>query len=251
MDPADHDDQNSFDDNPSYTTPQGVSQTKSPLLDLPAELRLQIYNHAADFDLGSSKVDIRGGRSRFRVDWTAKSLPPSQNTRSSYSLLAACQTIRRELLPIFLRGYIVKFPCWDPGFKLQCLYWIEDVSESFINNIDFIWLEGVYWRISIRLGKSFVDVKEDGRATREDCHQYQRMQEMAYARDGIEFLLKVEYAREEHTKCAARVVCEETKELLRKLLVKRGESRLGKVELALLIREVSLCGFEQLRSVRN
>lgn len=233
------------------TTSQELSQAKSPLMALPPELRLHIYNHVADLELGSSKIEMTDGRSRFRVDWTAKALPPNESTRDLYSLLATCRTIRRELLPIFLRGYIVKFPCWDPGFKLQCTYWVEDVSEAFIEDMDFIWLEGVYWRISIRLGKSVVDAEEDGRATREDCHQYHRMQSVSYAQDGIEFFLKVEYAREEHTNHAARVVCEETCGLLTKLLTGRGESRLGKAELALLIQEVPLCGFEQLRRVGN
>lgn len=230
---------------------QEIDHPRSRLLDLPAELRLQIYYHVADTMIGSSKVEQQGGRSRFRVDWTAKNSPqePTDSVRDVSNLMAVCRTTRSELLPLFLRAYIVKFPCWDPGFKLQCLYWTDHVSEAFVNNIDMIWLEGVYWRFSIYLGKTTVDPKEDGKATREDCHRYHREEVMTYAEDGIKFVLKVEYARHEQMWQAARAACRCTFDVLKELLTERGESRLGKVELAWLIQEVPLCGSEQLRTL--
>lgn len=226
----------------SHNAAPDVCQSNSRLLLLPPELRLNIYSHVADFLAGR-----KHGRSRFRVDWTAKALPESPEIRDLANLVAVCHTIRSEILPLFLKSYIVKFPSWDPGFKLQCLYWVQAVSEEFVNNIDFFWMEGVYWRVSIRLGKSEVHEEEDARATREDCHRYHKIRTMACEEVGCKFVVKVEFARQEQTQMAAEAACRKTHDVVKDLLMDRGDNRLGKEEMADLIREMPLCGFEQLR----
>lgn len=217
---------------------------------LPPELRDQIYRHVVNSQLGVSKVQQKGGRSRFRVDWTAKTLPDDENIWNLYRLMSTCRTMRRELLPMFLRAYIVKFPSWDPGFKLQCIHWLDKASEVFVNNIDLIWLEGIYWRFSICLGKSAVDPREDEKALREDIHQYPKMVSMAYSQNGIEFVLRIDYARQEHIAPAAQIALKQTFDMLKQVLVERGEDRLSKFDLMWLIQEVPLSGREQMAMLK-
>lgn len=58
------------------------------------------------------------------------------------------------------------------------MHWIEDVSDLFCRCVDWIWLEGLYWRVSILLGREEGGRREemmgeDERARGRDVHMHE------------------------------------------------------------------------------
>ncbi|CAK4030943.1 Hypothetical predicted protein [Lecanosticta acicola] len=235
----------------SYTA---AEQSISRLLSLPPELRLQIYSALADDSIGNSKVQRNGGRSRMRVLWAAAPYELSRRSAAAQHvthLMAVCRQVRAELLPAYLRGYILKMPAWNDDFKLQCLYWIDGASENFIRNLTWIWLEGVYWRFSIhfiRRGLVFpesVGSDEDAKATGEDSHQYDETDRMP----GRGFVLRMDSVRQMRylAVTAARVVFH----VLEDVAGCKGADEVGltRDEMKRVLQAAALCAGEQLRSI--
>jgi hypothetical protein len=227
--------------------------TRAPTgwVDLPLELRLHIYHLATDYHIGRNLVEANQGRLQFRLAWPMSPLEyrSARQLRVDDVAQISRQT-RRDLLPLIMRGYIVKFPAWTPGFKLQCIHWIDDVSELFCRSMDWIWLEGLYWRLSIHLVPATArpgdGAWEDERARQADVHRHEGS--ATYARDG--FVLRVDYAA--HVERNARACGSNTVALLEDLLdaaaaghEERG--RLGKREIGILLRRTALTGWQQMR----
>ncbi|PIA92002.1 Protein-glutamate O-methyltransferase [Cercospora beticola] len=119
-------------ENKPNDTPKPEPPPRASLLTLPPELRLQIYSHATSNLIGSSLVRLHSGRLQFRLAWPLSPLDYRSEQQLAIDAIASTsQQIRRELLPIIMRGFIVKFPAWTPEFKVQCMHWIEDVSDLF------------------------------------------------------------------------------------------------------------------------
>ncbi|PPJ51511.1 hypothetical protein CBER1_07965 [Cercospora berteroae] len=132
---AEEHDQTPQPDNQSNDTPKPKPPRPTTLLTLPPELRLQIYSHATSDLIGSSLVRQHSGRLQFRLAWPLSPLDYRSPQQLAIDAIASTsQQIRRELLPIIMRGFIVKFPAWTPEFKVQCMHWIEDGSQSFERN---------------------------------------------------------------------------------------------------------------------
>ena len=167
------------DNKSNVTTKPEPPPPATTLLTLPPELRLQIYSHATSNLIGSSLVRLHSGRLQFRLAWPLSPLDYRSEQQLAIDAIASTsQQIRRELLPIIMRGFIVKFPAWTPEFKVQCIHWIEDVSDLFCTCVDWIWLEGLYWRVSILLGREEGGrrtrmVGEDERARGRDVHMHE------------------------------------------------------------------------------
>ncbi|CAK1366568.1 unnamed protein product [Cercospora beticola] len=235
-------------ENKPNDTPKPEPPPRASLLTLPPELRLQIYSHATSNLIGSSLVRLHSGRLQFRLAWPLSPLDYRSEQQLAIDAIASTsQQIRRELLPIIMRGFIVKFPAWTPEFKVQCMHWIEDVSDLFCMCVDWIWLEGLYWRVSVLLGRDEGGrrkgmVGEDERARGRDVHMHEGSQ--SFERDA--FVIRVDFQRsaeERALRCAAQTI-----DLLERLLVDSEDGiSLGKEQIGLLLRETPLTGTEQHR----
>ncbi|KAI5365037.1 hypothetical protein Slin15195_G045750 [Septoria linicola] len=215
---------------------------------LPAELRIIIYEYATESTIGASLVTSSGGRIQFRLAWPLSPLDYRSSKQLAVDNIAMVSPqVRNELLPIVMRGFIVKFPAWTPEFKTQCMNWIGDVSETFCRSVDWIWLEGLYWRISIHLvGMGPARSKtswEDERARAVDMH----MHESSETFEREQFVLRVDYQRsaeERALNCARKTV-----ELVgRLLLVAAGNGHLGRARMRELLAQTPLTGTEQHRA---
>lgn len=144
------------------------------LLTLPLEIRWAIYDHLSPTSFHRTNNNSSGRRC-FRLDWTKSSSTnpssPAHGFGEIAPLAASCHQLRAEILPTLFRNTIVKFPAWNDDFKLQCLYWIESVSEQFVRGIDCFWVEGVYCRLCVRLGNHEGSWGEE-EARRRDWRQF-------------------------------------------------------------------------------
>ncbi|GIZ47082.1 hypothetical protein CKM354_001018300 [Cercospora kikuchii] len=245
---AEDNDQPLQPDNSSNNTTKPKPPQPPTLLTLPPELRLQIYSHATSNLIGSSLVRLHSGRLQFRLAWPLSPLDYRSEQQLAIDAIASTsQQIRRELLPIIMRGFIVKFPAWTPEFKVQCMHWIEDVSDLFCRCVDWIWLEGLYWRVSILLGREEGGRREemmgeDERARGRDVHMHEGSQ--SFERNA--FVIRVDFqrsAQERALRCAARTI-----DLLERLLLDSEDGiSLGREQIGTLLSETPLTGTEQHR----
>ncbi|KAF2208524.1 hypothetical protein CERZMDRAFT_101273 [Cercospora zeae-maydis SCOH1-5] len=215
---------------------------------LPPELRLIIYSHATDNLIGTSLVHLHSGRLQFRLAWPLSPLDYRSPQQLSIDAIASTShQIRRELLPIIMRGFIVKFPAWTPEFKVQCAHWIADVSELFCRCVDWVWLEGLYWRVSVVLGKDVggrrrATLGEDERARGRDVHMHEGSR--SFEREA--FVLRMDFQRSAEER--ALHCAEQTVDLLERLLLGSDDGiSLGKEQMGILLRETPLTGTEQHR----
>lgn len=217
---------------------------QAQLLRLPLELRLSIYEYATGYHIGHHLVRLNKGRLQYRLAWPASPLEYRCEAQLQVDDVARlCRQTRLEILPTVMRAYIVKFPAWTPEFKVQCLYWVKDVSEAFCRSIDWYWLEGLYWRLSIHLhtpGISSRDTAwEDSRARENDPHRHESCE--TFERES--FVLRLDYAG--HVKRTACAAAERAAGLLETLVGDDG--RLGRKQVASLLIGVALTGYEQMR----
>ncbi|KXT12902.1 hypothetical protein AC579_10463 [Pseudocercospora musae] len=218
---------------------------KAQLLRLPLELRLQIYEYATGYHIGLHLVRLNKGRLQYRLAWPASPLDYRCGAQLQVDDVARlCRQTRLELMPTVMRAYIVKFPAWTPEFKVQCLYWINDVSETFCRSIDWYWLEGLYWRLSIHLqtpGTIHAEtVWEDDRARESDPHRHEASETFERTR----FVLRLDCAG--HVKRRATAAAKRAAEYLETLLGAH-DGRMGRSEVTALLNGIALTGYEQMR----
>ncbi|CZT21417.1 uncharacterized protein RCC_07280 [Ramularia collo-cygni] len=224
--PTEHSDSNTLQDK------------KHNLTTLPLEVRWLIYDHLSH-NTAFHPTNPRSPRRCFRLDWTtfSKSLP-DHGLGEIAPLATTCRQLRVEILPTLFKSVIVKFPAWNEDFKTQCLYWIDHVSELTIRSVDCLWLEGVYWRLCLRLGKECGEGWEEADARKRDWRQFSGFVE----KEGEGFAIKVEFF--DSVKAKAEVAAEMLRGIVAGMLDGMDEKELGKKELRCLVSGAGLEGWE-------
>lgn len=246
----------------TITQPSCQNSSQPTFLSLPFEIRLTICELASSFRFGRDLVRDNNGRLLYRLAWPSSPLDYRNSEQQQVDTLSTLnRLIRSELLPRIMRGYIVKFPAWTPEFKLQCMYWIEAVSEKFCRNIDWFWLEGLYWRFSVHLtgdgkGNERTECQEmeweDARAQHSDAHRHAYSE--TFERKG-KFVLRVDCAK--HIRSRACASARRFARTVERLLQEANaddeaiDGRLGRDQVMLMLTWAALTGAEQMRELED
>lgn len=230
---------------------QLLESTTAPptFLTIPKEIRRLIFDHASDFRIGSDLVESNKGRLIYRLAWPLSPSDQRSNQQVTIDSLAMiCSQVRCQLLPSIMRGYVVKLPAGTPDNKKRCIDWVQGVSESFVRSIDWIWLEGQYWTISIHLvGKGFCRQKaeyEDERIRKLNVPICWYFASRSKTFEEEHFVARVDYSKfeDEALEFAKRTIA-----LVRDRIAvdEKGNVSFGRNELAGLLEQTSLTTAEQ------
>ena len=231
---------------------QLMGSTPAPptFLTLPKEIRRLIFDYASDFRIGSDLVESNKGRLIYRLAWPLSPADQRSDHKVTIDSLAMiCLQIRFELLPSIMRGYVVKLPAGEPFIKARCLRWVRGVSESFVRSIDWIWLEGQYWTISIHLvGKGSCRQRteyEDERIRKLNVISGWYSTSHSQTFEEEYFVARVDYSKFKRAVDFAK----RTIALVRDAITvdERGNVSIGRTELAGLLEQTSLTTAEQKR----